>query len=116
MKLNPLSAIYGAVVGARNALYDRHWLRTRSLNGFVISVGNLSSGGSGKTPFVILLGESLKARGIGFDVLSRGYGRKTGGVLLVDSSINVTTEIFATIGGFPVRVEISFWFSPNSAV
>jgi tetraacyldisaccharide 4'-kinase len=84
MKLNPLSAIYGAVVGARNALYDRHWLRTRSLNGFVISVGNLSSGGSGKTPFVILLGESLKARGIGFDVLSRGYGRKTGGVLLVD--------------------------------
>jgi tetraacyldisaccharide 4'-kinase len=84
MKLNPLSAIYGAVVGARNALYDRRWLRSHSLKGFVISVGNLSTGGSGKTPFVILLGELLKARGIGFDVLSRGYGRKTRGVLLVD--------------------------------
>jgi tetraacyldisaccharide 4'-kinase len=84
MKLNPLSAIYGAVVGARNALYDRRWLRSRSLNGFVISVGNLSTGGSGKTPFVILLGEILKARGIRFDVLSRGYGRKTRGALLVD--------------------------------
>jgi tetraacyldisaccharide 4'-kinase len=42
-------------------------------------------GGSGKTPFVIALGELLKARGIRFDVLSRGYGRKTRGVLLVDA-------------------------------
>jgi tetraacyldisaccharide 4'-kinase len=84
MKLNPLSAIYGAAVGARNALYDRRWLRPRSLKGFVISVGNLSTGGSGKTPFVILLGELLKTRGIRFDVLSRGYGRKTRGGLLVD--------------------------------
>lgn len=84
MSLNPLSAIYGAVVGARNALYDRGWMRSRRLQGSVISVGNLSAGGSGKTPFVILLGELLKARGIRFDVLSRGYGRKTRGVLLVD--------------------------------
>ncbi len=79
-----LSAIYGGVVGARNAFYDRGWLRSRSLQGPVISVGNLSTGGSGKTPFVILLGELLKARGIRFDVLSRGYGRTTRGVLLVD--------------------------------
>ncbi len=84
MNWNPLSAIYGGVVGTRNALYDRRWLRSRALQGSVISVGNLSTGGSGKTPFVILLGELLKARGIGFDVLSRGYGRKTRGVLLVD--------------------------------
>jgi len=82
--MNPLSAIYGGVVGARNAFYDRQWLRSHSLQGSVISVGNISAGGSGKTPFVILLGELLKARGIRFDVLSRGYGRKTRGVLLVD--------------------------------
>ena len=84
MKSNVLSGIYGGVVGARNALYNRSWLRSRSLQGSVISVGNLSAGGSGKTPFVILLGELLKARGVRFDVLSRGYGRKTRGVLLVD--------------------------------
>jgi tetraacyldisaccharide 4'-kinase len=84
MNFNPLSAVYGAVVGARNALYDRGWLRSWSLEGTVISVGNISTGGSGKTPFVILLGELLKARGIRFDVLSRGYGRATRGVLLVD--------------------------------
>ena len=50
----------------------------------MVSIGNLSVGGSGKTPFVLLLGELLKARGIKFDVLSRGYGRKTRGVALVD--------------------------------
>ena len=69
---------------ARNALYDGGHLRTRRLQGAVISVGNLSAGGSGKTPFVMLLGELLKSRGVKFDVLSRGYGRSTRGVLLVD--------------------------------
>lgn len=82
--MNPLSFIYGGVVGARNALYDRGVLRARRLQGPVVSVGNLSAGGSGKTPFVILLGELLKVRGVKFDVLSRGYGRKSRGVLLVD--------------------------------
>ena len=82
--MNFLSAIYGGVTGARNALYDRQILRSRRLQGPVISVGNLSAGGTGKTPFVILLGELLKTRGIKFDVLSRGYGRSSKGVRLVD--------------------------------
>jgi tetraacyldisaccharide 4'-kinase len=82
--LNPLSAIYGGVVATRNALYDRGVLRAQRLQGAVISVGNLSAGGSGKTPFVMLLGGLLKARGVKFDVLSRGYGRRSRGVLLVD--------------------------------
>ena len=84
--MNPLSAIYGAAVRGRNRLYDRSLLKARRLSGPVISVGNISVGGSGKTPFVILLGGLLKERGISFDVLSRGYGRKTRGVLAVDPS------------------------------
>src|SRR5580704_16224595 len=72
------------MVRARNALYDRALWRTRRLHGAVVSVGNLSAGGSGKTPFVMLLGELLKARAIKFDVLSRGYGRSSKGVRLVD--------------------------------
>jgi tetraacyldisaccharide 4'-kinase len=84
MSFDPLSAIYGGVVAMRNALYDSGSLSAHRLRGPVISVGNLSTGGSGKTPFVILLGELLKARGIRFDVLSRGYGRKSRGVRLVD--------------------------------
>lgn len=82
--MNPLSAIYGGVVGTRNALYDRGVLQARRLQGPVISVGNLSAGGSGKTPFVMLLGELLRTRNIRFDVLSRGYGRESKGVRLVD--------------------------------
>ena len=82
--MNPLASIYGQVVSARNALYARGVLRTRRLEGGVVSVGNLSVGGSGKTPFVLLLGDLLKSRGVKFDVLSRGYGRKSRGALLVD--------------------------------
>ncbi|HLZ43427.1 MAG TPA: tetraacyldisaccharide 4'-kinase [Candidatus Sulfotelmatobacter sp.] len=82
--MNPLSNIYGGIVAARNALYDRGLLRARALEGPVVSVGNLSAGGSGKTPFVMLLGELLKTRNVKFDVLSRGYGRNSRGVLLVD--------------------------------
>ena len=59
-------------------------LRARRLQGGVVSIGNLSAGGSGKTPFVLLLGELLKVRGVKFDVLSRGYGRQSKGVRLVD--------------------------------
>ena len=79
-----LDSIYGAVVRAKNALHERGTLSAHRLRGPVVSVGNLAAGGSGKTPFVILLGELLKARGVEFDVLSRGYGRATTGVLLVD--------------------------------
>src|SRR3954447_12933601 len=81
---NLLSYIFAVGVGARNALYTRRILPARRLAGPVVSIGNLSVGGSGKTPFTIALGELLKARNIKFDVLSRGYGRKTKGVLEVD--------------------------------
>src|SRR5438270_9015945 len=82
--MHPLASIFAAGVHLRNALYDRGRLPERRLQGPTISVGNLSVGGAGKTPFVLLLGELLKARGVKFDVLSRGYGRKSRGVLLVD--------------------------------
>lgn len=82
--MNPLSFIFGLGVRSRNAFYDHGVFRTKSLQGAVVSVGNLSVGGSGKTPFVILLGELLKSRQINFDILSRGYKRKTSGIGLVD--------------------------------
>lgn len=75
-----MSALFGVAVRLRNTAYDRGWLAARRLQGPVVSIGNLSVGGSGKTPFLILLGEHLKARGVAFDVLSRGYGRRSRGV------------------------------------
>jgi tetraacyldisaccharide 4'-kinase len=82
--MNPLTGLYGAASGLRNSLFDRGALQSRRLEQPVISVGNLSAGGTGKTPFVIALGDLLKARGIRFDVLSRGYRRRTRGVLVVE--------------------------------
>jgi tetraacyldisaccharide 4'-kinase len=82
--MNSLSELYGAITSLRNTLYNRGLLPSKRLQKPVVSIGNLSAGGAGKTPFVIALGELLKARGIQFDVLSRGYGRKTRGVLVVD--------------------------------
>jgi tetraacyldisaccharide 4'-kinase len=78
-----LGQLYGAAVHTRNRLYDSGILQARKVAGPVVSVGSISAGGAGKTPFVILLGELLKQRGIAFDVLSRGYGRATSGVRLV---------------------------------
>jgi tetraacyldisaccharide 4'-kinase len=71
-------------VRARNELYDRRALTLSHLQGPVVSIGNLTVGGSGKTPFLILLGELLKEHSILFDVLSRGYRRMTTGVVPVD--------------------------------
>lgn len=83
--MNPLSLAYGAVTSLRNLAYDTGFL-SGQLRGPVISVGSISAGGAGKTPLVLLLGELLKQRNIAFDVLSRGYGRKSKGVRLVDSA------------------------------
>ncbi len=84
--MNALSSIFGLGVSIRNTLYDRGIFKARRLQAPVVSVGNLSVGGSGKTPFVIMLGELLRQRDIKFDVLSRGYGRRTRGVAQVNAS------------------------------
>src|SRR5262249_24389256 len=81
-----LDDIYGGVVNARNAIYNRGFFKPRHLNWPVVSVGNVSAGGSGKTPFVIALGKLLLKKGIGIDVLSRGYRPSTSGVMKVDVS------------------------------
>jgi tetraacyldisaccharide 4'-kinase len=82
--MNPLATLFGVGVRLKNGLYDRGVFKGRKLARPVISVGNLSVGGTGKTPFVIMLGRALKERGIEIDVLSRGYGRESTQVLVVD--------------------------------
>ncbi len=82
--MNPLSALFGAGIEVRNRLYDRGRFRAKRLRGPVVSIGSISAGGAGKTPFLLMLGALLKQRGLAFDVLSRGYGRRTKGVALVD--------------------------------
>lgn len=76
--LSPLSVVYGMYVKVRLWLYARGWLRQKRLRGAVISIGNLSVGGTGKTPMVVWLAERLHAQGKRVAVLSRGY-RGSGG-------------------------------------
>ena len=74
----PLSLIYGVVVRARVWMYQKGWLKQKRLNGTVISVGNLTVGGTGKTPMVIWLSEKFLAEGKRVAVLSRGYRGSNG--------------------------------------
>src|SRR2546430_2702959 len=69
----PVSLLYGAGVRTRVWLYANGWFKQKSLNGTVISVGNLTVGGTGKTPMVIWLAEKLLAGGRRVAILSRGY-------------------------------------------
>jgi tetraacyldisaccharide 4'-kinase len=69
----PLSVLYGQIVRARAALYARGYLGRKRLDRPVISVGNLTVGGTGKTPMVIWLAERFLAEGKRVGILSRGY-------------------------------------------
>jgi tetraacyldisaccharide 4'-kinase len=73
--LLPLVPLYGAALALDSVAYTRGWRRRERLRWPVVSVGNLSVGGAGKTPFVIALARTFTERGWSVDVLSRGYGR-----------------------------------------
>ncbi|MBR5350998.1 MAG: tetraacyldisaccharide 4'-kinase, partial [Prevotella sp.] len=82
--LLPLSWIYGIGVRFRNQLYDLGILKSKAFNVPVISVGNITVGGSGKTPHVEYLVGLLK-ESVQVAVLSRGYKRKSKGYVLADA-------------------------------
>ncbi|MEM8983083.1 MAG: tetraacyldisaccharide 4'-kinase [Pseudomonadota bacterium] len=76
--LLPLSWIFGAIVRLRRFAYRQGWLRVWRAGVPVIVVGNISVGGTGKTPLVIWLVEQLQAAGHQVAVVSRGYGGTAG--------------------------------------
>jgi tetraacyldisaccharide 4'-kinase len=78
MLLWPLSLIYGAIVWFRARLYAKGLLKQKRLKAPVVSVGNLTVGGTGKTPMVIWIAERLIAEGKHVAILSRGYGGANG--------------------------------------
>lgn len=72
----PLAPLYGAVVRARNRAFDQHPARSARVPVPVVSIGNLTMGGTGKTPLTLALAQGLQARGWSNVILSRGYGGK----------------------------------------
>ena len=82
--LTPLSWVYGAVTGIRNWLFDNHVLKEREYDIPIVSVGNLTIGGTGKTPHVEYIVSNM-AMQYKCAVLSRGYKRETKGFILANS-------------------------------
>ena len=82
----PLVPAYRLALALREFQLRAGLKPVRRLRWPVVSVGNLSAGGAGKTPLVIALAKALAARGVQVDVLSRGYGRSSALPLLVDSA------------------------------
>lgn len=88
--LSPLALLYGLIVSLRLQLYRWKILRSTAFDLPVISVGNLSAGGTGKTPHIEYLIRLLKEH-IPVGVLSRGYMRKTSGFHIVESNETATS-------------------------
>jgi tetraacyldisaccharide 4'-kinase len=72
------AGVYGAIVTWRNLGFDRGWLKSRRALVPVVSVGNLTLGGTGKTPMVEWVARWFRRRGIRVAILSRGYGQEGG--------------------------------------
>lgn len=98
----PFSVLYGLIVAVRNFLFNKKILRSASFSIPVICVGNLSVGGTGKSPMVELLIQTLKSN-FQISVLSRGYGRKTKGYFLANEN-SLATEI----GDEPLQIKTKF--------
>ena len=92
--LLPLSGLYWLVLTARGILYSWGLLRTHTASVPVVVVGNITAGGTGKTPTVLWLVEELRARGFNPGIVSRGYGGSR-----ADSSMRVEAATDAAIAG-----------------
>ena len=81
--LIPISWLYGFIIWLRNKLYDKKWIKSYSFSKPIISIGNITTGGTGKTPLVIYLAQLIIKNGKRPGIISRGYGRKSKGLKIV---------------------------------
>ncbi|MCH7612956.1 MAG: tetraacyldisaccharide 4'-kinase [Candidatus Marinimicrobia bacterium] len=89
----PLALFYRLLIFWRNIYYNIGFFVSRKLPCKVISIGNLSLGGTGKTPFVLYLANTLKTKGLSVAVLSRGYKRKSSGTLVVSDGQTIQSDL-----------------------
>ncbi len=91
--LLPFSLLYGICMALRNFCYDTGILKGRRLRCPVISVGNITVGGTGKTPTVAFLAKYLLAKGKKVCIISRGYGRASHGTVIVSDDKRVLASV-----------------------
>ncbi|MBL7994116.1 tetraacyldisaccharide 4'-kinase [bacterium] len=90
----PLSIVFGVAAQVRNKLYDFRILKSLRCNTFIIGVGSLSVGGSGKTPLVEFLATLMVQRGLRVGVVSNGYRKKSTGTVVVSDGDSLLTDVY----------------------
>ena len=90
---SPLVFVYSFIVKVRNVFFDRNIFNAVKVNAKVISVGNITVGGSGKTPTVMMIASYLKSVNIKAGVLSRGYGRSSLGYIYVSDGNDIKSTV-----------------------
>ena len=88
-----ISYIYSGVVRLRVMAYQKRWLKSNALPRPVISVGNITTGGTGKTPTVIALARLFRERGLRVAILTRGYQRKSAAAHVVVTADSTADEV-----------------------
>jgi tetraacyldisaccharide 4'-kinase len=102
--LRPLGWLYGRIIDLRNLFYDKGWFKTFDLGARTISIGNITTGGTGKTPLVTYVAELLAANGEKVSVLTRGYGRQDPSQRVLVSDFERVLVDARTGGDEPVEV------------
>ena len=88
-----VSWIYGLIIKIRNKLYDLHYIKSHSFNKPIISIGNITAGGTGKTPLVIYIATLIINQGKKPGIISRGYGRKSKGKIIVHDGKKMLVDV-----------------------
>lgn len=91
--LSPFVFVYAIIVIARNMLFNNCFFKSKSVNAKIISIGNITVGGSGKTPAVLMLGNFIKSLNKKIGVLSRGYGRNSIGYIFVSDGKEIKCPV-----------------------
>lgn len=103
------SIFYGLGSGLKNKLYDKNILKPKKVNAFVISVGNITTGGVGKTPVVAQIANYLTSNGEKTAIVSRGYGGE-----LSNKNINVISDGKNIFYNAKLAGDEPFWLAQNA--
>jgi len=102
------SLFYGMGSGLKNKLYDKNILKPKKVDAYVISVGNLTTGGVGKTPVVAQIAQYLTDKGDRVAIVSRGYGGK------LSAGVNVITDGEKIFFNADIAGDEPHWLAQNS--
>lgn len=103
------SIFYGLGSGLKNKLYDKNIIRPKKVDAFVISIGNITTGGVGKTPIVAQIANYLTSNGEKVAIISRGYGGK-----LSNNNINVISDGKNIFYNAKLAGDEPFWLAQNA--